>query len=64
MHWIWQLAILTECRETKLQQVNELNELIERKASGEDFSEDSPLRIGVGIVFACTAAIARRSECY
>jgi hypothetical protein len=38
MHWIWHLAILTERRE--IQQVNELIDLIERKASGEDFSED------------------------
>ena len=38
MHWIWHLAILTERRE--IQQVNELIDLTERKASGEDFSED------------------------
>jgi hypothetical protein len=34
------LAILKERRQTELQQVNELDELIERKASGEDVSED------------------------
>jgi hypothetical protein len=44
------LAILKERRQTELQQVNELDELIERKASGEDVSEDRLYEVDLNLL--------------
>ena len=54
------LAVLKTRRELELQQVNELEELIQRKDSGEDVNEDRLYEQRT----ACSFAAGRGTECY